>query len=80
MSFRKTRKWLFLNTIRIVHHNTIQKQNSTIKEFNYKKCSNRNDRFCHNLDKSSSIFYMIPEIAFLLAMITILYAGVKYAR
>ena len=64
MSFRKKREFLNCNTINSFQGNKLQKKYCHISTLNYRKHSNRNKRFCPNIDESSSIFYMIPEIMF----------------
>ncbi len=79
MSFRKTIQSLSLNTINNFQHNKLQKKHGKMIEQNYQKPKNGNKPFCPNAYKSGSFFYIIPEIIFLLIMITFLYQGLKYA-
>ena len=78
MSFRKKIKLLNCNTINDFQSNKLKNIHRVTPRLNYQKHSNRNERFCPNIDEASSIFYMIPEIIFLVMKITILFMGIKY--
>lgn len=67
------------HTINIFKEHKLQKKYKQETALNYQKHRNRNERFSPNDYESSPFFYIIPEIIFLLIIITILYKGLKYA-
>ncbi|HCU07103.1 MAG TPA: hypothetical protein DIC42_05970 [Holosporales bacterium] len=79
MSFRKKIQILGLNTIDSFQNNKSRKRYRTTIKLHDQKFRNRNDGFLPNDEKAASFFYIIPEITFLLIIISILYTGLKYA-